>query len=271
MQEKIDSLKYSLKYLIIGTFKRAYFWVPPILLDPFDLYRQFIKSELPVNWQVDIIMPSDFGFALFVFMVVVAAFLTYHEERKKATTLQGRLGPKLAFIYETRPPYEDIKYIGDTDKKQSSTFRIGVKNIGGVFLSQCSVILEALPIPGGGGQLPPKRLKLQSDNPYDVLNIGHKQSFPLAPGQQETVEIFRIDEQKGEISICYAREEYRDGNIHDTLKIQGDTLEFPFNLRAIAEQGDFLINTYYLKIDRSNDIINFGTLPEFAKQHNSQE
>jgi len=267
MQEKINSLKA----LLFGTFKRAYFWGPPILLDPFDLYRQYIKNELPKNWQIEITMPSELGFALFIFMIGVAVFLTYHEERAEAITLREKLGPKLAFVYAHRPPYEDIKYRGDSDEKLSSTFRIGVKNIGGVFLSQCAVVLEPAANPIDGGWLLSKRLKLQSDNPLDTLNMEHKQSFSLAPGQQETVEILSVYEQKAEIKIWYAKEGQRDHNLHDILKIEGDMVNVIFNLRAVVEIGDSLIDTYCLKINRTDNTMQFGTLAEFAKANQLEE
>jgi hypothetical protein len=189
--------------------------------------------------------------------------------RNRVQELEERLKPKLAFVYAHYPPYEDIKDSIYLNKRQSSTFRIGVKNIGGVFLSQCSVILEPAANPVGGNWLLSKRLKLQTDDPFDTLNMEHKQSFSLAPGQQEIVEVLTVYDP--EIKIWYAKEGHRDHNLRDILKMEGDTVDVIFNLRAVAEIGDSLIDTYCLKINRADNAMQFGTLTELAKANQLEE
>src|SRR5208283_4419986 len=72
----------STKLFFKGLLKRAYFWIPPIFLDPFDLYRVYIRPLLPREYQRDIIIPSEWALIAFMLMILFASIMTYHELRK---------------------------------------------------------------------------------------------------------------------------------------------------------------------------------------------
>lgn len=73
----------SVLSLVLGVLRRFWYWVPPLLLDPFEVYNKFIQPNAPNAWgwmKVD--LPS--GWALFALVVLIfwAAILTHHETRK---------------------------------------------------------------------------------------------------------------------------------------------------------------------------------------------
>ena len=72
----------SLYLFFWGIFKRFYYWIPALLLDPFDIYEPYIKSALPGKWQIDIVIPNPWAISAFLVLFLWAAILTYHELRR---------------------------------------------------------------------------------------------------------------------------------------------------------------------------------------------
>lgn len=186
-------------------------------------------------------------FALNILPISLAAFTYFKYQRKSSENY-------LKFVFEHRPPYEIIKYVGDSDKWESCKFGVGVKNIGQEYLKSCSVILQALS--PSDGTWYPRPLKLAKDNPTDILNTSHIQSFPLYIGDEEIIDIVRIDKNCKNMKICFAKEDQRDLHLKDTIPI-GD---FCFTLRAGAEIGGSFRQTYCLQLDRTTGEMKFGPL-----------
>jgi len=62
-----------------GVLRRFYWWVPAILLDPFDFYERYLRPHF--GWDID--MPSEWFPVVLAGGMIWAAFLTYHELRSK--------------------------------------------------------------------------------------------------------------------------------------------------------------------------------------------
>ena len=71
-----------------GILKRFYYWVVPLLLDPFDIYERWVARRLSdeaqrfVEEHLD--MAFDYGLYAFLACLGVAAFMTYREVHREA-------------------------------------------------------------------------------------------------------------------------------------------------------------------------------------------
>jgi hypothetical protein len=65
-----------------GILKKWYFWIVPLLLDPFELYNNHIRFWMPRDRQGEVALPTEWSLPLFCVMLVIAAIATYHELRK---------------------------------------------------------------------------------------------------------------------------------------------------------------------------------------------
>lgn len=70
--------------------RRAYFWAPPLLLDPFDLYDRIIKPALPEIVRVDISFPSGWGLIAFIGLLIWTALWTYYEAYSYTDKVKAR-------------------------------------------------------------------------------------------------------------------------------------------------------------------------------------
>jgi hypothetical protein len=66
-----------------GILKRFYYWVPPIFLDPFDLYEHYIQHWLPAGAPERLAIPTWVGLLAFALLFGWAALRTFHELRLK--------------------------------------------------------------------------------------------------------------------------------------------------------------------------------------------
>ncbi len=67
----------------VGILKRFYYWVPALLLDPFDLYERYIYNWLPSDAPERIIIPVWASLLALILLVGWAALRTFHELRLK--------------------------------------------------------------------------------------------------------------------------------------------------------------------------------------------
>jgi hypothetical protein len=74
---------YSFKLFITGTLKKVWFYLPPLVLDPFDIAERVFG----INW----IPPNWLAWTLFALGWVVAGAKTYHELRESKLKLEARL------------------------------------------------------------------------------------------------------------------------------------------------------------------------------------
>ena len=94
------ALLRSIVLFLWGVLKRFYFWLPAILLDPFDLYNKYIKLRLPPEWQGDIEMPSEAFPYVLAGGLIWASVMTYHELRTSVGR-DPRIPKKLRQLYVT--------------------------------------------------------------------------------------------------------------------------------------------------------------------------
>ena len=112
----MSGLLESLASLVGGVFRRWYFWTPPILLDPFDVYAH-VKSSLPVDLQMDLTMPSGWGLGALVALFAWAVVLTYHEKHVLA-----RSGTNTGRIYIDFPKNCSIRWENEQSYIDPSAF-----------------------------------------------------------------------------------------------------------------------------------------------------
>jgi hypothetical protein len=74
-----------------GVLKRWYFWVWAVLLDPADFWGRYVAPHARWAEAIDLNLgPVKSGLAA-LSMVVIAAFFTFHAERKKWWTCESRV------------------------------------------------------------------------------------------------------------------------------------------------------------------------------------
>ena len=72
----------SIKFFFKEVLRRAYVGILFVFLDSFDIFDRLIKPIWPAKWR-NIDMPSGWGFMLFGLIILWAAFMAYHDLRKK--------------------------------------------------------------------------------------------------------------------------------------------------------------------------------------------
>lgn len=71
----------SVRFFSWGVLKRFYLWMPPLLLDPFELYEEFVAPHAP-DWAPERIAVADeWTWIPMGLLVFWAAAMTYHELR----------------------------------------------------------------------------------------------------------------------------------------------------------------------------------------------
>ena len=71
----------SIRFFFKAIIRKAWIGILFIFLDLADIYN-LIEPSLPTKWR-DITMPDGWGFALFSLIILWAAFMAYHDLRKK--------------------------------------------------------------------------------------------------------------------------------------------------------------------------------------------
>ena len=66
-----------------GILRRFYYWVPALLLDPFDLYERYVRNWLPSGAPDRIVIPMWAGLLVLILLIGWAALMTFHELRLK--------------------------------------------------------------------------------------------------------------------------------------------------------------------------------------------
>ncbi len=84
----------SAKYFFRQIIKKAWIGVLFVFLDLGDVYGRFIKNLLPEKWE-NITLPMGWGIILFLIIVLWAAFMAYHDLRKKKMAEYLEYAPEL--------------------------------------------------------------------------------------------------------------------------------------------------------------------------------
>ncbi len=74
--------------------KRAWFGILFVFLDLGDVYDRFIKNLLPEGWE-NITLPNGLGYIICFIIVLWAAFMAYHNLRKKRIAEYLEYAPEL--------------------------------------------------------------------------------------------------------------------------------------------------------------------------------
>lgn len=268
--------------------KHAYTWTRDLFLDFAVVVAVFIYNDVRIFHQLgrsaanevsnqtfwSSIYPTGMAFlALFLFrLLIIAPFRIAQERQLKIVSLsdslkkyEDRQAAKLQFVFSHVPPYEILER--DTTDLRVWRFRIGVKNVWQERLHQCCVKLDA--ISPRGERFLSRNLKLATDNPGDVLNIPHKQAFPLNPDEQELIDVLRIHQPTNgpvQIEICYALEGVRDLQFPvDIVKqSQIQVEEYVLTLKAVCDIGRSASESYLVKL--SADTATFRPLHEVIER-----
>ena len=91
------------------------------MLDPFDVYDHFIKGQLPREWQIELGIPSTWGLAAFVLLILWAAILTYHAAAASKRRLEGIINDQ-----ERRLALKDL--VGDAIGKLQAIYILDKEN-----------------------------------------------------------------------------------------------------------------------------------------------
>ena len=73
------SLWESARDFVAGIIKRFYFWLPAVLLDPFDVYDRYLKPSVPNAYRFDFSPPVAVFLGALVGLLGLAAIFTYHD------------------------------------------------------------------------------------------------------------------------------------------------------------------------------------------------
>lgn len=189
---------------------------------------------------------------LFTIRLLVVAPFRLHKNQQAAIaqltdtlkTYQDRAAHKLTFVFEEHKyPYEILEKQSGNDLKVW-LFRVGVKNLWHERLTQCSVKLES--ISPHGEKFLPKPMKLAVDNPPDVLNMAHQQTFAINADDTTLIDVVKVHQRPSGATaeVCYALEGIRDIRQASGL-VGGDT--WFLTLKAMAEMGKPFMQTFVIK------------------------
>lgn len=73
----------SAALFFLGVLRRFYIWLPPVLLDPFDVNKKVVQPMLPDNLRFELPWSPDWAPFVLFGLLIWAAVLTYHEVREK--------------------------------------------------------------------------------------------------------------------------------------------------------------------------------------------
>lgn len=268
--------------------KHAYTWTRDLFLDFAVLLAVFIyndvrifrdsgrstANEVSIQTFWSSIYPTGLAFLmLFMFrLLIIAPFRIDQERQMKIVALSDRLrkyedrqATKLHFVFSHLPPYEILER--DTADHRVWRFRVGVKNVWQERLHQCCVKLDA--ISPRGERFLSRNLKLATDSPSDVLNIPHKQAFPLNPDEEELIDVVRVHQRTNgpvEAEICYALEGVRDLQfpVEIVKQSQIQVEEYLLTLKAVCDIGRSASETYVVEL--SGDVPRFRPLHEIIEK-----
>jgi hypothetical protein len=173
-----------------------------------DLFIYYVYGRAKASeWTWSSAMTQAFPFTILVvgttviFVLLIAPYLLNKKTQEKVNELNEELGryedqesPKLRFFVADYPPYKILD--GEGQGGKIWRFRVQVQNIGRDRLNNCAVILEGISPRTGqfAEKFLPRRLKLAADNPPDVLNTPHRQTFSLAPhAGKELIDVCQVD------------------------------------------------------------------------------
>lgn len=208
-----------------------------------------------------------------VFMFVFAPYLLHKKTESKRQDLadqlkrfEERASPKVRFLLEDRPPYKNLE--ASTPDGKIWRFRVHVRNTWHEQLTDCAVVLEGIS-PIVGTKFIPRRLKLASDNPPDVLNEPHRQSFSLAPiDGKELIDVCEVDMRPGanRTRIFIATEGHRD--LNKELHIPNGN--YIFTLKAEAHIGKSWGESFVLETNHTEPkFFRLSTQPTLGTQDSS--
>jgi hypothetical protein len=245
---------------------------------------EFVPDDIQTRYQLRDLLP-DWGLerwitlSLFLLLVVfIEAGYQIGKQRQKEIDqtkkdrlkcFEERTSPKLRFLLEDCPPYKNLE--DSTPDGKIWRFRVHVQNTWHEQLTDCAVILEGIsPIVGVVGEkFIPRRLKLASDNPPNVLNEPHRQSFPLAPiDGKELIDICQVDMRPGanRTRIFIATEGHRD--LSQELYIPNGN--YTFALKAEAHIGKSWGESFVLETNHTEPkFFRLSTQPALGTQDSS--
>lgn len=181
----------STKHFITGILERWLYWIPSLLLDPFDLYRLIVKQLFPLRFQRNVDIPIYWFFIALTVGLVFAALRSYHdlhtEKEKLESELEYWTKPVLEIIFERKPPF--------IQQAHNSLYRIGVRASGHRSATKVQVELTKIEPRPQPIQALPVPLHIMHDNPTTPRE--YKKEFSL-----EGDKIIYIDviEQRGPIT-----------------------------------------------------------------------
>jgi len=156
---------------------------------------------------------------------------------------EDRAAPKLEFVFKEHEwPYESLEKSNPSVKAWLP--RVGVHSKWREQVPDCAVKLESVsPL---GERFIIRTLKAWTDNPSDLLNIPHKQSFTLNADDTEYIDVVRVRQysERVEIEVCYALEGNRD--ISAVTGLVGGNA-YHLTLKALAGIGGPSYRTFVLE------------------------
>ena len=132
-----------------GVVRRAYYFLPALLLAPVDFYNAFIKTY----FETEIVLPSALVTYLLGFGLILAVIHTYHalrvEKEKIEKQYEHSVSKKLQIEFGTGDPYEQTQPIGDSHGNTGvqRLYRVSVRNAGSGSISRVEVELEHIEPP----------------------------------------------------------------------------------------------------------------------------
>ena len=96
---------------LLGVIKRFYYWLPSVLLDPFDLYNKYFKTMLGLQRDID--MPSEAFPYVLAGGLLWAAVVTYHDLNKSTAERICELERENERIKELKPSQESLNQLSE--------------------------------------------------------------------------------------------------------------------------------------------------------------
>lgn len=137
----------SIGLFVLKCTEHAWFFATLVLLEFFHLLHIYIRPKVPEGLHPYIdAYPTLLPYVI-VAVLLIAAFIAYHELRQEKLSVESRLSPKLAILFGPGSPFE---YTWRTGSGEGAVdfrlFRIGVKNLGNETIDRVQVDLEAIKV-----------------------------------------------------------------------------------------------------------------------------